>query len=128
MKKTELVSLFKVIKECYQNFEITPEKIEVWYEIIQDTPFEKALANLMIHIKSSAYVPTLADLIKYDPVQTVDHEKQKIETQERLIRLSTPAPSITPEEMAEIKRKVEAGEYDEQFKDDPYLGRGRIGD
>jgi hypothetical protein len=49
----------------------------------------------------------------------------KLETAERLdrLRLMESIPQITPEELAEIDRKVRAGEYEEMFKDDPYLGK-----
>jgi hypothetical protein len=125
MDKKQVITLMKVINNCYQNFDVTEEKVNTWAAIMADVPFEKAQKNLMTHIKSNSFVPTPADIIKHDPNMYVDYEQQKIETRERLdrLRLMESIPQITPEELAEIDRKVRAGEYDEMFKDDPYLGK-----
>ena len=131
MKKTELVQLLTKIKLGYPNF-LWNEAVEAfWYEYLQSVPVEKAIKNLNAHIISNSFEPKIADIIKHDPNQYVDYEQQKIETRERLdgLKLLEARNPITPERLAEIKRAVENGEYDEMFKDDPYLGnRGPIGD
>jgi hypothetical protein len=58
----------------------------------------------------------------YDACVTKKHHMlETIETQERLIRLSTPAPLVSDERIEEIRREVAAGLHDDKFQDDPYL-------
>ena len=129
MNKIQVKQLFLIINNCYPNFSTDDIKVEIWFDLLKDFPFEKAQENLRDHIKSSQYVPTPHNIIRHDPNQFVDHEQQKIDTQKRIADMSVSVPAITTERMEEIRRDVAAGKYDEMFKDDPYLGkRGKIGD
>ena len=128
MKKTELVQLLTQIKLGYPNFLWNEQTEAFWYRYLQDFNFYKAQQNLDAHIISSTYEPRIADIIKHDPEQFVDHEQQKLDTKERLAKLSIVQPAVSDERIEEIRREVAAGMHDHKFKDDPYLGRRVIGD
>ncbi len=80
MKKTELIQLMKLISKYYQNFEVDKEKIEAWFVLMQDVPFERAQKNLWEHCRRSSFVPTPADIIRHDPEQYTDYDRLKAET------------------------------------------------
>jgi hypothetical protein len=135
MRKTELIQLLTQIKLGFPNFLWNEEVEAFWFRHLENVPFERAQRNLDSHVITSTYEPKIADVVRHDPQQYVDHEQQKLETRAFLDKVDEwrEIPPISPERLEEIRRKVEAGEYDEKFKDDPYLGkplgRGcRIGD
>ena len=114
---------------AYPNqLELTQDTLDVWLERLENFPAEKALKNLNTHIDSSRFFPTIADIIKHDPEQFVDHEQQRLDTKERLAKISIVQPAVSDERIEEIRREVAAGLHDDKFKDDPYLGRRVIGD
>lgn len=120
-----MITLMMQMNLAYPNqYQVNDEIIDFWYGFMKDLPFEKAQKHLNDHIKSSKYPPTIADIVRHDPNQFIDHDKQKLDTQKRLQDMekrSLALSPITPERMEEIRRNAEAGVYDEQFKDDPYL-------
>lgn len=128
MNRIQVKQLFLIINNCYPNFSTDDIKAEIWLDLLKDFPFETAQENLRHHIKSSQYVPTPHNILRYDPEQFVDHEQQKLDTKERLAKLSIVQPAVSDERIEEIRREVAAGIHDHKFKDDPYLGRRVIGD
>jgi hypothetical protein len=57
---------------------------EVWVERLAQIDPQRALNNLDVHIDSNRFFPTIADVVRHDPSQFVDHFQQKLETQQYL--------------------------------------------
>lgn len=76
-----------IINKCYQNFPIDDDKVVIWSNFLKDIPFDKAQENLREHIRSSSFVPTPADIIRHDPNQFIDHERQRQETLDRFAEM-----------------------------------------
>lgn len=51
MTKQELVRIIQLITNTYDNFKMTNEKMDSWYEILQDYNFEHVFSNLKQYIK-----------------------------------------------------------------------------
>lgn len=64
-------------------------KTEIWLNILSDIPFEQASRNLKEHIRTNAFVPTLADIIRKDAGVIADYDQLRIETRERLLELDS---------------------------------------
>ena len=64
MSKQELLKLFYIIKQAHQMFSISDDKISVWLDLLEETTYEEAHANLRHHLKSSSRMPAPADLIQ----------------------------------------------------------------
>jgi len=60
--KKEVGELMKTVVAAYPNFEITPERVNLWVYMLGDIDNERAKVNLMRHIKLSKYIPTIADI------------------------------------------------------------------
>lgn len=66
MKKTDLAKLFAMISTAYSNFELTPEKISLWDEMLREMSFEEGMRNLREHILTNRFPPTIADIVRKD--------------------------------------------------------------
>lgn len=63
-------------------------KTEIWLNLLQDLPFERASSNLREHIRTNAFVPTPADIIgQKDPEAFTDYNRMRLETAERKAEL-----------------------------------------
>lgn len=66
MTRDEVKKLFKFIKLVYQNFEVTSEKVDAWYQLLREFDYEQVMANAEKHALSNTYPPTIADLVKQE--------------------------------------------------------------
>lgn len=87
MKQTETARFLAVVKTAYPHFEISNEVARLWHEFLEEIDYQTAQANLREHIKSSRFPPTIADIVRNDPQQFVDHEQLKLETESRLAEM-----------------------------------------
>jgi hypothetical protein len=63
LERQELVLLFRIITEYYDNFSVTSEKVDAWYLILRDSDFHTLKTNLLQHIKNSSFAPKIKDLL-----------------------------------------------------------------
>lgn len=84
MIKTEVKKLFLIINNCYPNFQIDDAKTETWLNLLRNVPFDQAQKNLRVHLETSSFVPTPADIIRRDPEQFTDYDRLRAETAERM--------------------------------------------
>ncbi|OXM84589.1 replicative helicase loader/inhibitor [Paenibacillus rigui] len=64
MNRADVLKLFLIMNNAYPNFTVDDTKVLAWMEFLGDTPFEQAKDNLISHIRTSRYLPTVADLTK----------------------------------------------------------------
>lgn len=50
MKETEIIKLFTIIQNTYNGFSFDSFKVQLWLELLKDTPFELGQANLRRYI------------------------------------------------------------------------------
>lgn len=96
MDRNEVIELFKQIKMFYPNFEVTTDRVNAWYNILEKYEFNNSVRNLKKFIETSKFAPTIADLIEgqYKDSRPYDN-----------------TPNVmSDEELAEVKKQ------NEQFK------------
>lgn len=64
MEKIEFLEITRLTRELYSRPEFLREQsaFDAWYEAMNDIPFDQCKEALMRHVKSSRYLPTIADL------------------------------------------------------------------
>lgn len=62
MTREETKSLLKLILLAYPNFEVSAEKVELWAQMLTDVSHAAGNKNVMQHIKTSRFIPTIADV------------------------------------------------------------------
>ncbi|MFC5647648.1 replicative helicase loader/inhibitor [Paenibacillus solisilvae] len=80
MRKADVWKLFGQILQYYPSFSGNEQKVDAWFELLNDIPFETAMTNLKRYAASVAnWPPTVADLNKrLEPVKdsiTVYHDQ-----------------------------------------------------
>lgn len=86
MKQTETAKLLAVVKTAFPNFEITEPVIRLWHQMLSGISFEQAQKNLMLHIETNRFPPTIADILRKDIEQFTDYNALREETQRYLQR------------------------------------------
>lgn len=64
MTQEQLAELMGMVNDYYDRFQVTEAKFSAWWEILKDHEFEFCKKNLVKHAGASAFVPTIADLLK----------------------------------------------------------------
>lgn len=90
MKIEDVKKLFLIITNCYQKFEFDDHKALIWHKLLENYPYKRAERNLMEHIKKNKYVPTPADIIKYDYLKNSMEITPLKERKELLLQQNTP--------------------------------------
>ena len=64
MTKDEFTKLAKILRTVYtaDKFLQTKEALEIWYRLLQDIPYQPALAAVELYITSNKFPPTIADI------------------------------------------------------------------
>lgn len=62
MNKSDVKELLKQIVVAYPNFEVSEPRFNLWCEMMQDISFKYAQKNLVEHIKTNRFAPTIADI------------------------------------------------------------------
>lgn len=63
MTRDEFKVLTKVMKAAYRNCPITTQEIfDLWYEMLKDIGYSSASSNLRMHIHTSQFPPTIAEI------------------------------------------------------------------
>ncbi|MEJ9210096.1 replicative helicase loader/inhibitor [Bacillus smithii] len=64
MTREELKNIFKVLVNVYPNFEVSSEKLNIWYEFLKDSDYQSVLNNTKEYVLSNRFPPSIADLNK----------------------------------------------------------------
>ncbi|MGN1385952.1 MAG: replicative helicase loader/inhibitor [Bacillus sp. (in: firmicutes)] len=103
MTKKQLYEIGKLMKRYYEQVKFDQEKLDAWYEILQDYDFETVKANLEAYVKHSDFPPKIKDLI-------AEGEKQHSivpgyeETVVLLADMETGSPSeVAQQELAKMR-------------------------
>lgn len=66
MSRDEVKSLIKKIMAAYPNYKPADltQTVDMWASMLKDIPFSVADKRLDAHIATSAYVPTIADILQ----------------------------------------------------------------
>jgi N-dimethylarginine dimethylaminohydrolase len=64
INKEQTFELLKLIKDFYEQFEITQSKLDSWHLVIKDCELETVKNNLLLYCKENVFPPKVADLIK----------------------------------------------------------------
>ncbi|MFD2614473.1 replicative helicase loader/inhibitor [Paenibacillus gansuensis] len=110
MKKSEVMELFKTIKQAYNNFDTGLSKMDLWAEFLKDVPADLAQENLLKHIAVEKFPPTIADLsrsFKSDPSSAFHVElrissKQHFDQVEEWRKTAVPPPAHVKERMRQL--------------------------
>ena len=63
MTRDDVKKIFALMILAYPSMsEITTEKIDIWHELLSDIDFEAAEKAVKEHIKTSRFVPTIAEI------------------------------------------------------------------
>lgn len=64
MQKSEFLEIVNLIRDLCNRPDFLREQkgFDAWYEVLSDIPFDQCREALMRHVKSSRYLPTIADL------------------------------------------------------------------
>jgi len=61
--RDEVKEIFKAIILSYPSMpELTSEKIDLWHSLLKDISFSDAKKSVEEHIKTSRFIPTIADI------------------------------------------------------------------
>lgn len=91
MKKSEVTKLITDIDSYYRGRMITEDPTDLinsWYEALKDEDTAKVNANLIRHVKTSRYIPTISELVhtpdeRMRTVPDVEATRQYLMEQER---------------------------------------------
>ncbi|MET3846853.1 replicative helicase loader/inhibitor [Paenibacillus sp. OAE614] len=78
MNRAEVIDLFIEIKQEYPQFNDSDEEIDRHLKYLKDFPFEAALRNVELHIKTTKWPPGISDIRGRIGEQL---EKQRMETE-----------------------------------------------
>lgn len=85
-ERQEIVYLFKCIKEYYDKFEVTTDKVNSWYAILKDYDFNTLHANLINHVSNSSYAPKIKDLIGTKKPEDIGRSIPGVEETQKLLQ------------------------------------------
>ncbi|WP_217563045.1 replicative helicase loader/inhibitor [Paenibacillus sp. GbtcB18] len=86
MDRQSVARILVLINHAYPNFVTDRVKAESWLKFLENVPYELAHKNLLHHIRTSRFIPTIADISKpeHDPEHYTDYRQLKSETDKRL--------------------------------------------
>lgn len=64
MTRDDVKEVFKSIKLVFDNFVISSEKVDFWYELLKDQKTEEVMKRLEYHLQTKSFPPSIADLRK----------------------------------------------------------------
>jgi hypothetical protein len=64
MTRDELKNIFKLLVNVYPKFEVSSEKLNIWYEFLKDNDYQTVLRNTKEYVLSNPFPPSIADLNK----------------------------------------------------------------
>lgn len=116
ISKAQTFEILSLIREFYEQFEITQKKIDSWHLILKDYEFEIIKDNLLKHCKTNKFVPKIADLIQHKEI-TLDRMNaipNVEETQKYLLSINNSSISCEDEHLinqskAEIRKILGIG-------------------
>ena len=59
---SEVSKLFAVLAAAYSRFDADDIKLQLWYEMLKDIPYDVAQVLIKKHICESPYPPTISDI------------------------------------------------------------------
>lgn len=62
MNRDEVKAVFKVISSVYPQFEVTSEKLDVWFRLLKDQNPAVVMRNTERFVLKSKFPPVIADL------------------------------------------------------------------
>ncbi|QJD87592.1 replicative helicase loader/inhibitor [Cohnella herbarum] len=74
MKETEVIKIMAMITTAYPSREWDEKQTKLWVEMLTGTPYYIAQDNVVEHIKTSKFPPTIAEVIQYEPEISMDPE------------------------------------------------------
>jgi hypothetical protein len=60
--RDEVKEVFKVISSVYSQFEVTKEKVDVWYRLLKEQNPAVVMRNTERYVLENKFPPTIADL------------------------------------------------------------------
>jgi hypothetical protein len=64
MTRDELKNIFKLLVNVYPNFEVSSEKLNIWYEFLKNNDYQSVLNNTKEYVLTNRFPPSIADLNK----------------------------------------------------------------
>ncbi|WP_339205273.1 replicative helicase loader/inhibitor [Bacillus sp. PS11(2022)] len=105
MIKKQTFEIMSLIKQYFEHFEITQQKIDSWHELLQEAEYEEVRRNLINFCRLNKFPPKVADLLNAKPatVDRVNAIPSVEETKEYLAKMAAPA-ELTEQERASIEK------------------------
>jgi hypothetical protein len=63
MTKRETFELLKKIAVFYDQFDVNPEKVDLWFQVLLSFSFEETQQKLFSYVREGHYPPKVVDLI-----------------------------------------------------------------
>ncbi|MGG1638275.1 hypothetical protein [Paenibacillus sp. NRS-1760] len=112
MKETEIVELFALIRLDFPYFEHSDERVQHWYRLMVDLPFEEACRNFVEHVRTSDREPKPANIIRADRLLAQNQDMLRLEAADHISNIDRWASSDAspPDGFWESTRKRIRGE------------------
>lgn len=91
--------LLTVAKRVHPSFSVEDEfTFGIWFELVNEIPFEVAQANLKEHLRKSEYPPKPASLVGdyFSKSELSVYDQQAIEQRELMLAIETPDNECVP--------------------------------
>lgn len=62
MTRDEMKAVFRLLVNTYPQFEVTKEKIDIWFKLLKDHNPAIVMRNAERHVLESKFPPTIAEL------------------------------------------------------------------
>jgi hypothetical protein len=98
MTKNQVIKIFAVIVSAYPGFAVTEEKLSVWHKALEDQEFNTVERNVMRHVRTEKYPPTIAEIIDHSPKQETSFIDQLAE-----MRRNAASPEVAAVHKARIR-------------------------
>lgn len=99
MNRSEVIELFKMLKDVYPNFEVSTQKVNTWSRLTKDMDYKRVVRKTEEHISSNKFPPTIAEIAAYAP-----EENKVLKQMEEWKREADKVPESTKEE---FRRKMQ---------------------
>lgn len=99
MNRSEVIELFKLLKDVYPTFEVSTPKVNTWTKLTKDMDNDRVLKKAEQHIAENKFPPTIAEIAAYAP--------EKNESLAKFNQWKKEAEKVSASKKAEFKRKMQ---------------------
>lgn len=106
MERSDVIELFRLIKNFYPNFEVSSEKVDAWHKIMKKMDFDRVVAKLEQHTAEKPFPPTISEIAAYAPEDN-KHLEQIQKWREEAAKVSPDVKERFRKEFEKLAQKIE---------------------